>query len=422
MVVFLNDLWELYDGEKLSPLDIQYKDFSQWTHHDKQKQAVKRQEKYWLDMFDGEIAVLNLPNDNPRPSRLTFNGDMLHFEVEKEYTKKLNLMAREQGVTLYMILFAAYNVLLAKLSGQKEIIVGTVTAGRDHADLQNLIGMFVNTLALRSFPEGNKTFKEFLGGVRENILAAFENQDYPFEELVGKVSSRADVSRNPIFDVIFGLDNEAERTDIYLLEALMVDKSNPFRTRKAKFDISLFGAETGEDLHFNLEYNINLFKRETIERFIKNYKTILTSITGNMCKPLSEIDIIPQDERAMILYMFNDTEAQYPKDKTVHRLYEKQAARGPDNIAVVGHDLEAGRQVSLSFNELNKRANQLGRLIRDKGLKPDHLAAVMLEPSVQMIVGMAADFCPSIIKYPETGSNICWTTVGFLYFSVVCNW
>jgi amino acid adenylation domain-containing protein/thioester reductase-like protein/non-ribosomal peptide synthase protein (TIGR01720 family) len=390
MVVFLNDLWELYDGEKLSPLDIQYKDFSQWTHHDKQKQAVKRQEKYWLDVFDGEIAVLNLPNDNPRPSRLTFNGDMLHFEVEKEYTKKLNLMAREQGVTLYMILFAAYNVLLAKLSGQKEIIVGTVTAGRDHADLQNLIGMFVNTLALRSYPEGNKTFKEFLGEVRENILAAFENQDYPFEELVGKVSSRSDVSRNPIFDVIFGLDNEAERTDIYLLEALMVDKSNPFRTRKAKFDISLFGAETGEDLHFNLEYNINLFKRETIERFIKNYKTILTSITVNMCKPLSEIDIIPQDERAMILYMFNDTEAQYPKDKTVHRLYEKQAARGPDNIAVVGHDLEAGRQVSLSFNELNKRANQLGRSIRDRGLKPDHLAAVMLEPSVQMIVGMLA--------------------------------
>ncbi|MFC2146434.1 amino acid adenylation domain-containing protein, partial [Acidobacteriota bacterium] len=390
LVVFLNDLWELYDGEKLSTLNIQYKDFAQWTHHDKQKAVVKKQEEYWLNVFDGDIAVLNLPYDKPRPSRVTFNGDMLHFEVGKECTQKLNLIAREQGVTLYMILFAAYNVLLAKLSGQEEIIVGTVTAGRDHADLQKLIGMFVNTLALRSFPQGEKTFKEFLGGVRENILAAFENQDYPFEELVGKVSSRGDVSRNPVFDVVFGLDNEAERTDIYLLEALMVDKSNPFRTRKAKFDISLIGAETGEELHFNLEYNINLFKQETIERFIKNFKTILNSITNDICKQLLQMDIIPHDERAMILYMFNDTEAEYPKDKTVHELFELQAAKGINNIAVAGHDLETGREVSLGYKELNKRTNQLGRFLRDKGLKPDHLAAIMLEPSVQMIVGMLA--------------------------------
>jgi amino acid adenylation domain-containing protein/thioester reductase-like protein/non-ribosomal peptide synthase protein (TIGR01720 family) len=390
LVVFLNDLWELYDGEELPALNIQYKDFSHWTRHDKQKAAVKKQEKYWLRVFDGEIAVLNLPYDKPRPSRVTFNGNMLHFEVGREYTQKLNAMAREHGATLYMILFAAYNVLLAKLSGQEEIVVGTVTAGRDHADLQKLIGMFVDTLALRSFPGGNKTFKEFLGEVRENILAAFENQDYPFEELVGKVSSRGDVSRNPVFDVLFSLDNEAERTDIYLLEALMVDKSNPFSTRKAKFDISLIGAETGEELHFNLEYNINLFKEETIERFIKNFKTILASITGDICKPLLEIDIIPHDEQAMILYMFNDTEAEYPKDQTVHEWFERQASKRSSNIAVVGHDLETDCEISLGYKELNKRANQLGRLLRDKGLKPDCLAAIMVEPSVQMIVGMLA--------------------------------
>jgi amino acid adenylation domain-containing protein/thioester reductase-like protein/non-ribosomal peptide synthase protein (TIGR01720 family) len=389
-VQFLNELWELYDGEELSPLNIQYKDFAQWTRHDNRKAAVEKQEKYWLREFAGEIAVLTLPYDRPRPPRVTFNGNMLHFEVDKKCTQKLNLLAREQGVTLYMILFAAYNVLLAKLSGQEEIVVGTVTAGRDHADLQKLIGMFVNTLALRSLPEGAKTFKEFLGEVKENVLAAFENQDYPFEELVSKVSSRGDVSRNPVFDVVFGLDNETERTDLYLLEVLMLDKSNPFRTRKAKFDISLIGAEAEDELHFNLEYNINLFKQETIERFINNFKTILASITGNISTQLLQMEIIPHDERAMILYMFNDTEAEYPKDKTVHELFEKQAAIGINNIAVVGHDLEMGRKISLGYKELNKKANQLGRLLRDKGLRPDRTAAIMVEPSVQMIVGMLA--------------------------------
>jgi len=391
--VLLTDLWALYDERDISQLKIQYKDFSEWLTNDKQKSIIKQQEKYWLQEFSGEIPVLNLPTDFPRPAKMNFDGDSIYFEIGKEDTKKLNSIAQKQNATLYMVILTIYNILLAKLSGQEEIIVGTVSAGRSHADLHDLIGMFVETLAIRNHPTGAKTFKEFLGEVKKKTLAAFTNQSYPFEQLVSKVSARQDKSRNPLFDVVFSYENEAERSDDYLLDVLMLDKSNPynFKIKKAKFDMTLIGAETGEEIQFTIEYNTQLFKAETIERFVVYIKKIVASVCNSIEQSICDIDIMPDLERGILLYAFNDTDSEYPKRKTINELFEEQVEKFPNNLAVYGKSLlkdTDSKAECTTYKELNVKSNQIAHLLRVKGVKSDHIVSIMVESSLEMMVGL----------------------------------
>ena len=207
MNILIKEFISLYGGEKLPELKIQYKDFSAWQNELFKTEGIKKQEEYWLNTFSGEIPVLNMPTDYPRPAVQSFEGDSIDFNVDSELTKELNKLAAETGSTLYMVLLAAYNVLLSKYTGQEDIVVGSPIAGRQHADLDNIIGMFVNTLAMRNFPESSKTFKEFLAEVKDNALRAYENQDYQFEELVEKLNIPRDMSRNPLFDTMFVMQN-----------------------------------------------------------------------------------------------------------------------------------------------------------------------------------------------------------------------
>jgi amino acid adenylation domain-containing protein/thioester reductase-like protein/non-ribosomal peptide synthase protein (TIGR01720 family) len=395
--VLVNDLWALYDGEECPGLKVQYRDFSQWVNSDKQKAAINKQEEYWLHEFSGEVPVLNLPTDYSRPVNMTFDGDSIYFEIGKEETGKLNFIGQEQGATLYMVLLAVYNVLLAKLSGQEEIVVGTVSAGRSHADLHKLIGMFVETLVIRNNPAGNKTFKDFLADVKKKTLGAFANQNYPFEQLVSKVSSRKDKSRNPLFDVVFSFENEAERSDEYLLDVLMLDKSNPynFKIKKAKFDMTLIAAETEDGVHCTIEYNTQLFKEETITRFIGYFRKIVSAVCKNSQQKISGIDIWPDLERGLLLYSFNDTETEYPKNKIYSHLFEKQVAKTPGNTALVGMTLCAERMAQSAgdlecstYKELNEKVNQMAQALRAKGMKTDDIAAVMVESSQEMIIAL----------------------------------
>ncbi|WP_151738070.1 condensation domain-containing protein, partial [Paenibacillus tengchongensis] len=197
----------LYQGKDLSPLRIQYKDFSAWHNERVAGPVLQADERYWLDLFAGEIPVLNMPTDFPRPSVQHFEGSSLTFELGRELTGKLHALAKAAGSTLYMVLLAAYTTVLSKYTGQEDIVVGSPIAGRPHADLQGMIGMFVNTLAMRNFPAGELTFREFLEQVKENALKAYEHQDYPFEQLVEQLDVRRDMSRNPLFDTLFVLQN-----------------------------------------------------------------------------------------------------------------------------------------------------------------------------------------------------------------------
>jgi amino acid adenylation domain-containing protein/thioester reductase-like protein/non-ribosomal peptide synthase protein (TIGR01720 family) len=388
--ILLKELWDLYDGEELPGLRIQYKDFSHWFNQkDQRKKLVEEQEIFWMKEFEGEIPLINLPVDYPRPAKLTFDGDTVPFEFDMEETQQLYRLAQEQSQSLYMILFAVYNVLLAKITGQEEIIIGTVTAGRIHYDLRQIVGMFVNTLALRNFPSGGKTFEDFLmKEVRINVYAALENQDYPFDELVKKVAPRQDASRNPLIDVVFGLES-TEDPNNYLMEVTRPDKSNDFGTKKAKFDITLVCFETGKEIECSLEYKTKIFKRNTIERFASHFKRIVSTVCGNIQQRIAAIEFISVLEKSEILYIFNDTESEYPKNKTIHELFRDQVDNTPDNIAVVGASFAASvNDQPLTYRQLNARANQMAASLRNKGIKPDDLAAIMVEPSQEMIIGL----------------------------------
>ncbi|MCP4147496.1 MAG: non-ribosomal peptide synthetase, partial [bacterium] len=251
MGIFIEEFMRIYRGESLPPLNIQYKDYTQWQLREKKHHSLEQQEAYWHKEFDGEIPVLELPTDSHRrPGIRSFEGNAVTFELEGKTTTALKKYAEETGVTLFMLLLTIYNILLAKLSMGEDIIVGAPTAGRKHADLQHIIGMFVNTLALRNYPGGKKNFKQFLEEVKERTLKAFENQDYQFEDLVEKVNTSWDMSRNPFFDTMLVLQNTGgARLEIPGLTL----KTRELENRTSKFDLTLQGEETGDRLLFTME-------------------------------------------------------------------------------------------------------------------------------------------------------------------------
>jgi amino acid adenylation domain-containing protein len=392
------ELISLYEGKELPGLRIQYKDYAVWQKGLYAGELINKQEEYWRETFRGEIPPLNLPLDYPRPAIQSFAGDSIHFEIKKGLAEKLNQVAKAGGATLYMIMLAALNTLLSKYTRQEEIVIGSPIAGRPHADLQNMIGMFVNTLAMRNYPEGEKTFREFLREVRDNALKAYENQDYPFEELVEKLDIQRDLSRNPLFDVMFALQN-MDMTEIVMAGLKFRPYESPFRI--AKFDLTFNAMETGAGIACDIEYGSKLFKRETIARLIGHYLNILAQVTENPNIRLKAIEILTKEERNRILYDCNRTRAEYPKEKTIHQLFEEQVEKRPDKTAVVFADKQ------LTYSELNEKANQLARVLRENGVGPDGIVAIMMERSVEMIVGImgvlkaGGAYLPIDPEYPE---------------------
>ena len=207
MGILIKEFNELYVGKDLGKLKVQYKDYSQWQLKKRESEEFKNQEEYWLKEFSGEIPVLNLPTDYIRPNVKDFSGDSISFVLDEEITEKLRTLAKETGSTMYMVLLSNINILLSRYSGQEDIIVGSAIAGRTHTDIESIIGMFINTLAIRSIVDCNISFKDYLKCIKEKTLKAYDNQDYPFENIVEKLAIKRDLSRNPLFDVMFILQN-----------------------------------------------------------------------------------------------------------------------------------------------------------------------------------------------------------------------
>ncbi len=401
--IVVKDFMGLYEGEALPPLRIQYKDFSQWQNSEREQEKIKSQEKYWLKEFEGEIPVLELPTDYPRPTLQSFAGSSTKFEISSDEAGMLKEMALSEGATMFMILVAIFNILLSKLSNQEDIIIGTPIAGRQHADLEKIIGMFVNTLALRNFPVGEKTFREFFKEMKERTLDTFENQGYPFEDLVDLVVINRDVSRNPLFDVMFIMQNITSKADNQSNDATDIPVGNQSKQTSSpnynanipetsKFDLTLIAVEAGRELVFSFQYCTKIFKKETIERFIIYFKKLASSIAENPEKKLSQIHMISEEEKKQILYDFNDTREGYPKDKTLHQLFEEQVEKKPDNIALIGMGYGAWSielsKVSITYRELNKKSDQLVPYLMKKGVQSDTIVGIMVERSVEMVIGI----------------------------------
>jgi amino acid adenylation domain-containing protein len=400
MGILTGEFMDLYIEKELAMLDIRYKDFSEWQNSEPVREALEKQQAYWLKEFDAEIPVLELPTDYARPGEKSFEGRVMGFDVGVEMAAALRELARQEGATLYMILLAVFNILLYKLSGSEDILVGTPSAGRRHADLQPVIGMFVNTLAMRNYPRGDRTFQEFLREVKERTLNAFENQDYQFEDLVERLEIPRDTGRNPIFEVMFAVQNmELATIEIPQLKLLPYTREN----HASKFDITMHVNETGQRLLFTLEYCTKLFKAETIERIAAYFRKVASLISNMPVAKISEIDIISEEERNQLLYRFNKTKGEFPAGKTIHGLFEAQVEKIPDHTALIGPPTTW----VLTYQELNRESNQLARMLRKKGVGPDKVVGLMMERSFEMIIAILAimkaggAYLPVDPEYPD---------------------
>ncbi|MCP5049022.1 MAG: amino acid adenylation domain-containing protein, partial [bacterium] len=375
---FVKDFMALYAGSELPGLHIQYKDFSLWRNDLNRSGKIKDQEEYWKNEFAESIPVLSLPIDYPRPLFQSFAGKDTGFKLDERATSVLRAMAKEENATIFMVLLAIFNIFLAKLTGQEDIVVGSPIAGRSHADLKEIIGMFVNTLALRNYPVGELSFSRFLGEIKKRTLKALENQEFQFEELVESVAVNRDTSRNPLFDVSFSVVN----VDIPTMQIPGL-KLEVYKTEStiSKFDLSLSAVESEECLYLNFNYCNQLFKPVTIERFITYFKKIVTDLVEQEDKKISDIEILSEEEKRQVLYHFNDTAVKYAQHKTIHKLFEEQVEKAPDGIAVSG----AG---SVTYGELNRKADQLAYVLQEKSVRPGHLVAVLMERSMELIISL----------------------------------
>ncbi|SFB47264.1 non-ribosomal peptide synthetase, partial [Clostridium frigidicarnis] len=381
MGIATKELAELYAGKELEPLRIQYKDYAEWQQELLRSERIKNQKDYWIDRFSNDIPVLNMPYDYERPAIQSFEGDSLSFIVDMETTKKLRMLAKETGSTIYMVLLSAYTIFLSKYSGQNDIIIGSPISGRPHVDLENIMGMFVNTLVMRNYPEGSKLYVDFLVEVKENCLKAYENQDYQFEELVDDLKLRRDISRNALFDAMFvllNIDMQEISIEDFTLKAYIAE------SKTAKFDLNLTAIEKEENIYFTLEYSTNLFEKEAIKKMICHFKRILEVISDNKIIQLSEIDMLAKDEKVKLLKEFNDTEADYPINKTIQELFEEQVQKTPNNIAITF------KEEYLTYKELNEKANKLARILRNSGVNKESIIGIMLDRSLEMIIGVMA--------------------------------
>ncbi|MHA6533452.1 non-ribosomal peptide synthetase [Paenibacillus sp. BAC0078] len=398
MDVFVDEFARLYAGEKLAPLAIHYKDYAVWLREKMQGESYRVQEQYWLQAFEEEAPVLQLPTDYARPVVRRFEGDHAGQWWNEEETERLKHLCAKQGVTLYMALLASYGVLLSRYAGQEDVVVGSPVAGRRHPDAERMIGMFVNTLAMRSRPAGSKRFDVYLAEVKAAVLGAMENQDYPFEELVEKAEVRRDTSRNPLFDTMLVLQNM--QMSEWKPEGLTI-RPYPQEYRVAKFDLTVAAVEQEGRLYFDWEYSTALFKKETVERMGKHLAAIVKQIVETPDMRLEEIELAGEEEKRQLLETFNDTKAEYPKDKMIHMLFEEQAKRIPGAVAVV----DGERQ--LTYGELNTRANRLAHRLRSQGVKPETLVGICMDRSVDLIIGImgimkaGGAYVPMDPSYPQ---------------------
>jgi len=418
--LFYKGMLAQYEGEELAPIKNQYKDFVVWKNRPENIEIKNKQESFWLKTFSGDIPILQLPLDYQRPPLQNFEGSTLDWVLEKDETKALKDLAKMEEATTFMVILAALNILLMKLSSQEDIIVGSIVSGRTHADIEPVIGAFINTLPLRNYPATGKSIRVFLKELKQNTLNAFENQEYPFEDLVNKTAVNRDMSRNPLFDVLFILNNEIESSSKYSVKQGNLELNEYiYQKPTSQFDLSFIGYERGEWLTFEIEYCTRLFKKESIERFIEIFHRIIRFMVKHPDKRINEIDILPEEEKEQILFEFNQTEADYSKGKTLHQLIQEQATKSPHYISLTGRDqtskATSGQQenrylneeiVQITYQELIRRADRIAFSLKKTGTSPGTLVGIMLERSLPMITGLlgilksGAAYLPLDPEYP----------------------
>jgi amino acid adenylation domain-containing protein len=380
----LTSLYAAFSAGHPSPLpelSIQYGDFAKWQREWLQGKVLERQLSYWKMQLQGIPAVSNIPTDRPRPAVQGHRGKAQYLELTKELTEGLKALSRKEGVTLFMTLLAAFQTLLCRYTSQEDIVVGSPIANRNRPEIEGLIGFFVNTLVLRTDVSGNPSFRELLGRVRKMALGAYEHEDLPFEKLVEELQPERSPSYSPLFQVMFFLQSAPNAG----LEFQSLSVS-PVRldTETTRFDLTLSIDKTAPGLSGALQYNTDLFHDATITRMIGHFQILLKRIVADADLRISDLPILTEAEKHQLLVEWNDTAADYPKDRCIQQLFEAQAACTPDGVAVVFENKQ------LTYAELNTRANQLAHHLIALGLGPEVLVGICLERSLELIVGLLA--------------------------------
>lgn len=363
----------------LVELPVQYGDFSTWQREWLQGPELEKQASYWRGQLAGAPAMLELPTDRPRPPLLTHKGATQAGLLPKGLVDKLTALSQSEGVTLFMTLLAALQTLLGRYSRQDDIVVGSPIAGRNNTEVEQLIGFFVNTLALRTDLSGNPAFRELLVRVKETTLDAYAHQDIPFEKLVEELQPERSLSYQPIFQVVFALQNAPQRS--LELAGLQLERL-PLHQGTSAFDMSWFATNVPEGMHIRVEYNVSLFDPATVGRAIGHLQNLLEAIVENPDQHIGEIKLLAVEERRQVEKASNGPRIDYPRERSLHQFIEEQVERTPDAAALVF------QSVTLSYREINNRANRLANRLRSMGVGPDMLVGICVERSVEMVIGL----------------------------------
>jgi surfactin family lipopeptide synthetase A len=381
--VFLPELRTLYEAflagqpSPLADLPIQYADYANWQRQGLQGETLARQMAYWKQRLQGAPDALELPTDRLRPPDQTYRGSMHPFALSRHLTDDLVALSRQEGVTLYTTLVAAFKTLLYRYTGQDDLVIGTATAGRKLPEVQRLMGFFLNTLLLRTDLSGNPTFRELLGRVREVILEAVAHEDVPFEYLVKELQPRRNLSQNPLFQVLLTLE-----PPLPVLPSGWTLTQMDVTVGTSKLDLSLELDARPESLIGRFEYNTDLFDAATIAQMVGHWQTLLKAIVTDPTQRVAELPLLTEGERQQLLVGWNATRAAYSEERCVHQLFEEQVERTPDVVAVIYEDAH------LTYQELNTRANQLAHQLHQLGVGPQVLVGICVERSLEMVVGL----------------------------------
>ncbi len=384
--MFVYELSLLYNeatGGKIAELPpaMPFSEYAKLLESQKGSAEVAESEAYWVKEFAETAPVLELPTDRPRPAVKSYNGSLESRLMEPERFKQLKKVSAQRGSTLFATLLAGFNVLLHRLSGQDDIVVGIPAAGQTIVGCNELIGHCLNFLPTRSRLNSNGSFNDFAGQIKKTVLDAYDRQNYTFGSLIKKLKLPRDTSRLPLVSVMFNIDKAG--LDRLTFNGLKLEVETNAK-RFVNFDIFFNLIQTDSDLEVECEYNTDLFERATIQRWLSHFETLVQSIIDNPAKSLDELALLNEADRAQLLVEWNQTQADYPADKTIHALFEEHAVKTPNAVAV-----EAGGK-QLTYGELNRQANQLARELQDLGVKPGILAGICTDRSADMAIGVLA--------------------------------
>jgi amino acid adenylation domain-containing protein len=373
-------LYEAYAAGKESPLEelpVQYADYAVWQRDWLRGDVLENQLQYWRNLLGDLPTAIELPADYARPPVQSFRGDIINFSLTPELTARLKEISKQEDVTLFMTLLAAFRILLYRSTGQEAIAIGTPIANRQDSAIEDLIGFFVNTLALRIDVTADMTFKELLGRVREVTLGAYAHQDVPFEKLVEELQPERVRNLHPLFQVMFAVQNAP--LGVLDLPGLTFN-AQEFEHGATRFDLECHMREIDNRLHGQLVFSTDLFRRESVERMVQHFQKLLEGINADA--RIATLPLFTEAEKQQLTAAWQGPIADFPRDKCIHQLFEAQAERTPDDVALVFHDEE------LTYRELDQRATQLARYLRTQGVGPDLVVGVCIERSLEMMVGV----------------------------------